>query len=67
LDNCTLWDGLMCLYKDMVGRATGWKTDDFQQGQETFTSSKHPDQLYGPHSLLLNTYRGGGGGGFPFG
>jgi len=49
------------VYHDSVGRATGWESDNSQQGQETFTSSKHPDQLYGPHSLLLNTYRLGGG------
>jgi hypothetical protein len=48
----------------VVGIATGYGLDDrgvgvrVPVGSRIFSSSRRPDRLWGPHSLLFNRYRG---------
>jgi hypothetical protein len=37
---------------------SGWPGFYFQQGQGFFSLPPHPDQLWGPPSLLFNEYQG---------
>jgi hypothetical protein len=47
-------------YSQYSDWATGWMVwgSSLSQGKRIFCSQKHPDQLWGPPSLLLNGYIG---------